>query len=135
MDKLTAADRFGLISFVVAILSLALNLAQWRKDREHRRDIVQRTVAGMNAGYQALWRIAEICDGIRAITKEADHGESLLPVVLASVQEITGNADTGRTTMNSICRDLVGVRLVYEPSWKAQQIVLEGSEDGKFLPA
>lgn len=131
MDQLRPPDWFTLVSFVVAVLSLLGNFVQWRKQKLLEADITRRTITGMNAGYQPLWRIAELCDrarGARAST--ADSGE-LASGAFETIQEITGCVDTGRAVMNSICRDLVGSRLHYEAPWTAQAFVVEQETGGR----
>jgi len=120
MEHLSSADWFGLVSFLVAVLSLFFNFVQWRKEKALQQDIALRTVAGMNAGYQAIWRIAIICDKVRHENEKENDKQKLFSKVMANIQEITGNADAGRATMNAICRDLVGKRLSYEPPWETQ---------------
>lgn len=129
MENLSTADWFGFVSFLVAVLSLFFNFIQWRKEKALQQDVALRTVAGMNAGYQAIWRIAVICDKVRQEKETENDKEKLLSIVLANVQEITGNADAGRATMNAICRDLVGKRLFYEPPWETQNHYIDNSNN------
>ena len=69
MDSLDIADWFGLISFLIAILSFNFNYIQYRKEKRLEKEVKTRMFAGMNAGYQALWRIAQIGDHIRNLKK------------------------------------------------------------------
>lgn len=123
MKNLSAYDWITLISFFVAIVSLFFNFFQWKRQKSLEKDAALRTSAGMNAGYQALWRIAVICDLVRASKEKVKDETALIKEVLSRIQEISGNADTGRTTMNSISRDLFGVRLFYESPGEAQKKV------------
>ncbi len=120
MNQLTPADWFGLISFMVAILSIGINIIQWRKEKSLETQIAIRTVAGMNSGYQALWRIAELCMKARQETDKQNNLTICTYRLYELIQEITGCVDTGRAVMNSICRDLVGERLHYEAPWKME---------------
>ncbi len=123
MENLNAYDWITIISFFVAVVSLFFNAFQWRRQKILEKDSSLRTSAGMNAGYQALWRIAVICDHVRGSKEKVENEGALLKEVLSRIQEITGNADTGRATMNSISRDLFGVRLFYETPGEAQKKV------------
>jgi len=123
MKNLSAYDWITLISFFVAIVSLLFNFLQWKRQKSLEKDAAVRTSAGMNAGYQALWRIAEICDLVRASRQNIRDETALIKEVLSRIQEISGNADTGRATMNSISRDLFGARLFYEAPKEAQKKV------------
>lgn len=121
MENLNAYDWITIVSFFVAVVSLLFNVFQWRRQKILEKDASLRTSAGMNAGYQALWRIAVICDQVRASKERIKDEGALLKEVLSRIQEITGNTDTGRATMNSISRDLFGARLFYETPGEAQK--------------
>ncbi len=130
MENLNAYDWITIVSFFVAVASLMFNAFQWKRQRTIEKDVSLRTSAGMNAGYQALWRIAVVCNHIRASKEQLGDKGELLKEVLSRVQEITGNADTGRATMNSISRDLFGVRLFYESAVDAQKKVNNIHDNG-----
>lgn len=121
MENLSVYDWISLISFFVAIVSIFFNFIQWKRQKKLEIDVALQTSAGMNAGYQSLWRIAVICDQVRASKENIKDDGALLKEVLSRIQEITGNADTGRATMNSISRDLFGARLYYEKPGEAQK--------------
>ena len=128
MSQLGVFDWFGLISFMIAVLSLLFNYIQWRRQKALEKDIALRTLAGMNSGYQALWRIAELCDRVREVRNKAQSQEECLAQTYETIHEITGCVDTGRSVMNSICRDLVGSRLHYESPWQAQKLVNDSKQ-------
>ena len=132
MSSLSVSDWFGLMSFLAAILSLFFNYVQWNSHKKLEKESKIRLRAGFNAGYQSLYRIAEICDEIRAIgdnkaplaqNTETEAGKTQ-EILMSKVYEITGNADSGRSIMNSISRDFINEELFYEMSWETQRRAL-----------
>lgn len=116
MEHLTAYDWLTIASFFLAIISIAINVFQWKKSQLLDAQAEKQFMAGLSAGFYAIWDIAVICDKAREhIGRSQSEGvqEDLFPFI----QSITGAADASRNTMNALCRELIGRSLYYESVW------------------
>ena len=120
MENLSLGEWLSIGGLFTTLVSVAVNVFQFVYGRKQRNELNDRLYTGLNAGYQSLWRIAQICDEARA--GEQKDSDSFRPML--HIQQITGHADDGRAMMNAFSEGFIGRPLFYRPAWDVQAEVI-----------
>jgi hypothetical protein len=101
---LTLMDKISLVSFLIALISICLNIVQFFR----KRYLKQEFQAYLNGSYVIDFMIARSCSRMRKRYAEKYSAEDLLHHFWCETQSITGFADAARANAVSVAEAHLG---------------------------
>ena len=120
--RMSTPEWIGLISAVLTILSVTLNVYQWKR----KKDMEDMYHSNLFALYNHMHRIAEIAGRCRIIMEQDDseNDTETLSKVIRYVEQCTGIADSVRTEVLAFSE-----RYMHRPIWRQHP----GSPDEQLI--